>query len=157
MTTYANPASAKNLRSAPDASDLVHQYFEFDFANTAYRPSTIAANDLLEIAIVPAGHRSVPHLWRIDMIPIDTDGSPTGDYSIGTSGSAAALKASTASETAAYTMTAEDFALSTAEVGSRTADTSIYVKAINASATAPTTGKIKVWAVYRAWDVAIDG
>lgn len=156
MTKRIPPNTQAAAATATEAGGLTFNKFFYDFADKAYA-GNLAANDMLCIGVVPAGNVLVPQLSRIDMLQIDTGGAPTGDYSIGTETTADALKASTASETAAATLFGEDFALATAEVGSKTVDTPIYVKAINASQTTPTTGKIVAHLVTRPWDSAIDG
>lgn len=149
-TTYAPGVLSKGVvATSEDAGQLTFNPFTFDFANTAYRPTTLVAGDKLQIGLVPKGERLVPHLCRADMLKLDTHVSPTGDYSIGTSATTDALKASTAAETAAATLFGEDWALSTAEVGSDTDDTPIYIVIINDIATVPSTGKIKFWQVTR--------
>lgn len=156
MTTRTPPNTQAAAATATEAGGLTFNKFFYDFADKTYA-GNLAANDLLCIGVVPAGNKLVPHLSRIDMIQIDSGGAPTGDYSIGTADVPDALKASTASETAAAILFGEDFALATAEVGSKTVDTPIYVKAINASQTTPTIGKIVSHLVTRPWDSASDG
>lgn len=152
MTTRA-PNHFANVATPDGAGELAFEKFVFDLANTGHLPAAagFAANDLIQIGLVPAGHKLVPTLCRLDMIAIDTDGSPTGDWSVGDSTTPAALKASTASEAAAATYSGEDWALATAEVGAHYVDTPIYIKIINASATTPHTGKIVFYQAIRPW------
>lgn len=154
MTIYTNPkmgvAPTANTAGVPSVFP-----FEFDFTNTTYRPATVAALDLIQIAIVPAGHTLLPQLCRFAIPAIDAGGAPTGDYSLGTLAVPAALHASAASETP-QALFGEDILVPTAAIGSPTDDTPIYIKAINASQTAPTTGKIVSELAYRAWDSALD-
>jgi hypothetical protein len=155
MATTRAPKIFDTVATPEGAGEVALQKFSFDFADTSYS-GAIAQNDKLQIGLVPKGHKLVPHLCRLDMLAIDTNGSPTGDYSIGDDTTTTALKGSTASETAAATYSGEDWALSTAEIGSNTADTPIYIYAINASATTPSTGKINFWQVIRPFDSNID-
>jgi len=143
-----------NISTPEESGGIALQKLTYDMAG-AYA-SAIAIGDKIQIGLVPKGHKLVPHLCRLDMIIIDSNVSPTGDYSIGDDTTPAALKASTASETAAATISGEDWALATAEIGSDVNDTPIYILAIAASATTPTTGKINFWQVIRAFDHNID-
>lgn len=145
------PNIFNNVATPEAAGQLTLQKFVFDFADKAYS-SDIALGDKLQIGLVPKGHKLVPTLCRLDMLKIDTDVSPTGDYSIGDDTTTTALKGSTPSETAAATISGEDWALATAEIGSDVEDTPIYIYAIAASATTPTTGKIVFWQVIRPFD-----
>lgn len=156
MTTYANPSVGKNVRTSEDAGQLTLNLFVFDLAATAYQPPALAQNDLIQIGLVPLGEKLVPHLCRIDVPQLDSNGAPTGDYAIGTLADDDALKGSAASETA-VTLFGEDFALATAAVGSASDDTPIYLKAVNASATLPVVGKIVFFAVSRPVRADLDG
>lgn len=154
-TTRTPPNVVNGVATATEAGGLTINRGFYDFADKTYA-GNLAAGDKLCIGLVPRGQKLVPHLSRIDMIAIDTNGAPTGDYSIGDDTTPTALKGSTASETAAAILSGEDFALATAEIGSNDADTPVYVVVINASATTPTTGKIQSWLVTRPWDSTYD-
>ena len=154
MTTHTNPKQSE-APIANTAGVLLIWPFVFDLADASIRPAAIAQNDLIQIGEIPAGHTLVPVLSRFAIPQIDSNVSPTGDYSIGTAASAAALKGSAASETAAA-LFGEDILIPATAIGSPTDPTPIYIKAINASATVPSTGKIVAELVYRAWDSALD-
>lgn len=155
MTTHTNPKMAVPP-IANTAFTPIFFPFTFDFADPIQKPAAIAANDLILIGTIPAGHVMLYQLSRFAIPQLDSAGSPTGDYSIGTEAVPAALKGSAASETA-VALFGEDILIPAAVIGSPTDDTPIYIKAIAASATVPSTGKIVAELAYRAWDSSIDG
>jgi len=155
MSTYSNPAAARSLSNTDRAGSVVVNPFKFDFANTGYAPTALAATTLIQIGIVPAGCKLIPHLCRISVPVLDSNGAPTGDYSIGSATTPTALKASAASETAVV-LSGEDFTADTSELGSRTVDVPVYITIINVSATAPVTGVIEADLAIRAFDATID-
>ena len=91
MATYANPAAERSLSNTDRAGTVVVNPFQFDFANTAYKPASLVSTDKIQIGIVPAGCVLLPHLSLVRIPIIDTSGS--GAASIGTASSAANLKA----------------------------------------------------------------
>ena len=150
MTIYANPAVSRNVRNTGNASDLTVNVFVFDLANTAYRPASIGVGDQIQVGVVPAGDILVPHLCRYDSAVVDSNGTPTGSASLGTIGTPAALKATTAVG-ATQLLTAEDFALATAgTIGDPNADVPIYLTFTAAVATLAATGKITFVQITRA-------
>lgn len=157
MTISRNPGVSKNVRTSEAAGQLSLNHFEFDFA-APYAPATFtnSTSDAIQIAEIPAGEVLVPHLCRISIPQLDTDGSPTGDYSIGTEDDPDALKGTAASETAVV-LTGEDILVQATPVGSRDQPTPIYVHARGAHATVATTGKVVVDLVTRPYDATIDG
>jgi hypothetical protein len=156
MTTYANPAAERSMANNDRVGDLVVNPFAFDVANAAYKPASLAISDKVQIGIVPAGCVLLPHLSLIRIPALDTNGSPTGSASIGTSASAANIKATT-SVSAAQTLSGEDFLLTNGPIGSRTVDTPIYLTFTAAVATLQTTGTIYADLAIRCWDKTIDG
>lgn len=152
MTTYANPANSHKLPSPMLAGEITFRRFKFDLSDANYAPTTatIVANDLLEIGVVPAGMKLVPHLGHAEVPQLDSNGTPTGDFAIGSATDPDALKGNQASETAVV-MTGEDFLIvaGTAELGAKEANVPIYIKAVNASATNPKTGVIYLDAFFR--------
>ena len=148
---YANPAVVRNLRTTDDASDLTVNIFNFDLADSAYKPASIANGDQIQIGTLPGGEALVPHLCRLDVPIIDSDGSATGSASIGTADTPAALKATT-SVAAALLLTNEDFALATAgTIGNANDDVPIYLTFTAAVATLATSGKITFVQISRAF------
>lgn len=142
MTTkYFNPAVLRNLRVADDAGDVTCNIFVFDFADKSYAPATLGVGDSIQIGTIPAGEKLLPHLSRLDLPAVDTNGTPTGTFTGGTASSAAALLASHAAQTAA-TIVGAGFALSTGEVGDANVDTPILLTMTAAVATVAATGKI---------------
>jgi hypothetical protein len=141
-TIFTNPGVSRNLRTADDAGDLTFNAFVFDLANTAYAPTAIANGDKIQIGTVPAGEKLVAHLCRLDIPVIDTDVSPTATGTVGTAASAAAVAGSQTLSASAKLLTAEDFALTTAEVGDANVDTPIYLTFTAAVKTLAATGKI---------------
>ena len=117
-------------------------------------PAAIAADDLIQIGVVPAGNKLVPQLSRIS-IPAMDSGTPTGDYSIGSADDPDALKGSAASETAVV-LFGEDFTPVTSELGALGVDVPVYIKALAASATPPVVGQVIADLVIRPFDSAVD-
>lgn len=154
---YKNPQVQKNVNTAEDAGDLVHNQFTFDFAKS-YAPGSTAlgVGDQIQVGVVPAGEVLVPHLCLLRIPAIDSNGSPTGTAAIGTATTDNALKA-TASVAAAQTLSGEDFTLTTGPIGADNADTPIYLTIKAVMATQITTGKIIFDQVCRPWDSAFDG
>lgn len=157
MTDFKNPGVSKNVRTSEDSGQLTLNHFVFDLA-ASYKPATFneATDDRIQIGEIPAGEVLVPHLCRIAIPEIDADGSPTGDYLIGTDADPDALKGSAASETPVV-LTGEDILVQATPVGSRTAPTPIYVTAAGATATLAETGQFVFDQCTRPWDVTIDG
>jgi len=155
MATYKNPAALAGKAIPTEAGQVKINRDVFDFANPATRPATFVTNDLLLIGIVPAGCKLVPHLTRISMPALDSNGAPTGDYEIGTATDSDALKATAPSETAVV-LSGEDFVLATADIGAKFVDVPIYAKALANSATVPVTGKVIADLVIRPYDSAVD-
>jgi hypothetical protein len=155
MAAHANPATLQGPQPVPrEAGQVSIISSKFDFAVASYRPASIAADDTILIGIVPAGCKLIPHLSRIAIPALDSGGSPTGDYSVGTAASAANLAASGASETA-RTLTVAN--ILNASIGSRETATPIYATIINPSQTVPTTGAIVADLAVRPYDTTIDG
>lgn len=154
MTTYTNPATERSLVNTDSAGVLACNPSKFALG-ASYAPSDINTGDLIQIGIVPAGCKLVPHLCRISVPVLDSNGAPTGDYSIGSATDPDALKDTAASETAVV-LSGEDFTADTSELGARNVDVPVYIKALADSATTPTTGTIDVDLVIRAYDANVD-
>lgn len=155
MTDFKNPATLQGKAIPTEAGDLKINREVFDFANTTYRPAALTTADRIQVGTVPAGCKLVPHLSRLSAPTIDSNGAPTGDYTIGSNGDPDALKGSAPSETAVV-LSGEDFLLATADLGAKYVDVPIYVVPIANSATVPVTGKfIGDW-VIRPYDSAVD-
>lgn len=157
MTISRNPAVSKNLRTSEAAGQLTLNHFEFDLAGP-YAPSTFAStsSDRIQIGEVPAGEVLVPHLCRISIPALDANGSPTGDYAIGTEDDPDALKGTAASETPVV-LSGEDLLYPAPPIGSPNVPTPIYVSALAAHATLATSGVIVFDQVTRPYDSTIDG
>jgi hypothetical protein len=156
MTDFYNPATLNGPQAVPrEAGQLTLIPSRFNFATASYRPAAIVATDRILIGIVPAGCKLVEHLCRIAIPALDSNGSPTGDYSVGTAAAAASLAAAGAAETA-RTLTVANI-LVPGNIGSREVDTPIYATFTNNIATVPSTGTIVADLVVRAYDTSIDG
>ena len=150
MTIFANPNVTHNLRNTGNAAGLSINIFNFDLADSAYKPAAIGVGDKIQIGTIPAGDALVPHLCRIDVPIIDSNGTPTGSASIGTTGFPSALNA-TGAVAAAQLLSGEDFALATAgNIGDANVDTPIYLTFTAAVATLAATGKITFVQITRA-------
>lgn len=154
MTTYSNPAADRGAANVDSAGVVAVNRFKFDLAQS-YAPTDLNNGDLIKIGFVPAGCKLVPHLCCIKVPALDSNGSPTGDYTIGTADDPDALKGSAASETA-VTLSGEDFVLATADIGAKNVDVAVYIKAVADSATTPATGTVVADLAIRAYDSSID-
>ena len=154
MATYTN-TGITNLRTGEDAGQLTLNNQVFDFAKDGPATFTSVTTDKIHFATIPAGEVLVQHLSSISLPAIDTHGTPTGDYSIGTADDEDALKGTAASETAVV-LTGEDILVS-GVIGSPNAPVLLYIHALAAHATVSTTGKIVSNLVTRPYDATIDG
>lgn len=154
MATTYNPAVRQGKAVPTEAGQLkvLHEVYTL---GASYASTDINNGDLIQVGVVPAGCKLVPHLSALRIPAIDSNGAPTGDYTIGSATTPAALKGSAASETA-VTLSGEDFLLASAELGAKAADVPIYVKAVADSATTPTTGSFVADWVIRPYDSAVD-
>jgi hypothetical protein len=155
MATHKNPANANRDLSVLAQGQLGFDRFTFDL-EASYAAGCEAADSLIEVGFVPPDCKLVEHLSRIYIPELDTNGSATGDHSLGTAASAAALLASTDSSTASTVYFGEDLLRQTASIGAHAEPTPIYIKVINIIATLGT-GVIVFEPVFRAWNPAIDG
>ena len=154
MSTYKNPAVDQGQATPLQAGELVLNRFEFDLAG-AYAPSDLNNGDLIQIGVVPAGCKLVPHLCRISVPQLDSDGSPTGDWTLGSTDDPDALKGSSAAETAVV-LSGEDFTADTSDLGAESADVKVYLKVVADVATVPSTGVIAADLVVRAFNDRTD-
>lgn len=152
---FSNPATVQGPQANPrEAGQLTLIPSRFDFSK-AYRPPAVVATDRILIGIVPAGCKLVEHLSRIAIPALDSNGVPTGDYSVGTAATPAALAAAAAAETP-RTLTVANI-LVPGNIGSRAVDTPIYAVFTSNVATVPAAGVIVADLVVRAFDSSIDG
>jgi len=153
MATFKNPAVLQGKAVPAQAGGLCLNREVFDFAATAYRPAAIANADRIQIGVVPAGCKLVSHLSQIRLPVIDTNGTATGQASIGTNGAPAALKAAGAVNTAQI-LSGED--LTAADIGAKEVDVPIYLVFTAAVATAQVAGKAIADLVVRPYDSNVD-
>lgn len=155
MPDFTNPAITQGPQPIPRESGQITLIpTRFDFSKS-YRPATIASGDRIQIGVVPAGCKLVEQLSRIAIPSLDSNGAPTGDYSVGVQGAAASLAAAAAAETA-RTLTVANI-LVPGNIGSDEVDTPIYVVFTNNVATVPSTGVIACDLAVRPYDSTIDG
>lgn len=152
---YRNPAVLQGKPVAPFAGGTTCSREKFDFADTAYRPASLPLNDLVQIGVVPAGQKLLPHLCCLQLPIIDTNGTATGQVQIGTAGNPTALKAAGAVNTA-QVLSGEDFTVGTGAIGAKDVDVPIYLKVTTAVATVAATGAILFDVVTRPYDGAVD-
>lgn len=153
MSTFRNPAVLQGKAIPLQAGEAVVNRDVFDFANTSYRPSAVVSGDLIQIGVVPAGCKLVPHLSQIQIPAIDTSGTPTGQASIGTTNDTDALKAAGAVN-AAQRLFGED--LLPADAGAQYVDVPIFLAFTANVATLAATGKIVADLAIRAFDDRVD-
>lgn len=119
-----------------------------------------ASGDNIQIGVVPAGCKLVPHLCLLQVPALDTNATSTVKYKVGTVASAAALVAEvTPGNNAASTVASASFIVSAAGFGSPTDDVPIYLNLSAAVATQPAAGargKVVFDLALRAWDSRFD-
>lgn len=152
MSTHDNPKLTPRVTPAGSGTLYIDRQVT-DLADSVQTPA-LANGDLLQIGMVPAGTKLVPHLCRLAVPKLDTNGAPTGKFKIGTAATADALVAE-ANASAAVTDLQTNF--KAVEIGSATKDTPIYLTLSAALATQATSGEIVFDVALRAWDTAIDG
>lgn len=155
MATKKNPLTAMIVGSLFAAHTVGVTRFKFDLA-AAYASGAATDETLIEIGIVPADCVMVRHLSRLEVPQLDSHVSPTGDFETGTATDPDALTSSAAAETAVV-FSGEDFRTDTATgvIGSKTADTPIYMRISNVIATLGT-GVIYFDLAFRPWNDATD-
>lgn len=127
-----------------------------DLADRSFIPSNLANGDNIQIGVVPAGCKLVAHACAIQVPILDTSGSPTVKYKIGSVATVAALAAEKTPGAAASIVAPADFAIGATGWGSPTDDTPIYLNLSAAIATQALTGKIVFDVALRAWDSKTD-
>lgn len=156
MATKINPAHV-GLAGAVFAQHVVGvPRFKFDLS-ASYASGAATDETLILLGYVPADCVMVRHLSRFEIPQLDSNGAPTGDFEIGTAADPDALVASAAAETAVVYF-GEDIRTDTATgvIGSKTEDTPIYLRVVNAIATLGT-GTIVSDIAFRAWNTDVDG
>lgn len=167
MATKIPLGIGTNVATCDDAGGLRLNTFVLDLTNPqvidaatpASGPAKLTApqvNDLLQIGVVPAGEVLVPQLCNLRVPIIDTNGTPTGSFQLGTAGTANALLGTTTTA-AASSQFGEDFTLTTGPIGDDKSDTPIYMKWIAVVATLAVTGKLVFDQVTRPWNSNVDG
>lgn len=167
MSTKIPLGLGNQVCTGDDAGGLRLNVFSLDLANPqvidAATPqngpaklTAPAANDLLQIGVVPAGEVLVPQLCNLRVPIVDTNGSPTGSFQLGTLATANALLGTTLVN-AASSQFGEDFTLTTGPIGADNADTPIYMKWIAIVATLAVTGKIVFEQITRPFQTPYDG
>jgi hypothetical protein len=155
MTAYSNAARIQAVVAASTANALNVNRFEFNLAG-GERPTTKVATDQIQIGVVPPLEKLVPHLCLLIIPALDSNGSPTGDYSIGSADDPDGLKAAAAAETA-VTLSGEDFILTgTGDFGAEAEEVPLYITLTNDIATLAAAGVIKFVQVTRPYDTTYD-
>lgn len=127
-----------------------------DLADRSFIPANLAIGDNIQIGVVPAGCKLVAHLSAIQVPVLDTSGTPTVKYKIGSVATVAALAAEKTPGAAASVVAPSDFVIGATGWGSPTDDTPIYLNLSAAIATQAATGKIVFDVALRAWDSEFD-
>ncbi|MDN5925036.1 MAG: hypothetical protein L0H70_08565 [Xanthomonadales bacterium] len=112
-------------------------------------PTSIADGDLVQIGVVPANCVLVPHLCNIAVPILDTNGTATLKFTVGTAADTDVLVSSEKDAKAAVTLKPGD--LLPATVGDPENDTPIYLVATAAAATLATSGTITADLAVRAY------
>lgn len=119
-----------------------------------------ASGDNIQIGVVPAGCKLVPHLCLLQVPVLDTNAASTVKYKIGSVATVGALAAEvTPGNNATSTVASASFLVGAAGFGSATDDTPIYLNLSAAVATQPAAGargKVLFDVALRAWDSVID-
>ena len=158
MPTYSNPSLAPLTPIPSSVGPVIHDRRTFDLAAAAgYRPASLVNGDDIVLFTVPAGCVLVPHLCRIAFPVIDSNGSPTGQASIGTTTTPAALRAAASVGTAVRVDSGEDFLQPSAPIGSPTEPVNVVLRFTANVATLATTGQIVCDYFVRAYRTDVDG
>lgn len=155
MATHKNPKNAQHVLSVLAQGLLAFDRFEFSLA-ASYASGAGADESILVIGIVPPDCVLVPHLSRLSLPVLDTNGAPTGDYEVGTLADTDALLLTRQAETAAAVTFGEDWLVPASPIGAKDVATEIVIRVSNAIATLGT-GTIVFEPVFRAWNPLIDG
>lgn len=155
MTTRNNAKLVSGV--TPDENgDLLLDRQITNLADRSFIPAALANGDNIQIGVVPAGCKLVAHLSTIQVPALDTNGTPTVKYKIGSVATVAALAAEKTPGAAASIVATTDFIAGAAGFGSPTDDTPIYLTLSAAIATQAATGKIIADWVFRNWDPSVD-
>jgi hypothetical protein len=159
MTTFFN--TKLRSRVTPDASgDLCLDRQITDLDAAGFLTSAPASGDNIQIGVVPAGCKLVPHLCLLQVPALDTNAASTVKYKIGSVATAAALAAEvTPGNNATSVVPAASFIVTAAGFGSPTDDTPVYLNLSAAVATQPAAGargKVLFDLALRAWDSVLD-
>jgi hypothetical protein len=152
-TTYANPRQRARL-TATAAGALYLDHQKLDLADPKLELGELAADDAIQIAVVPAGHVLEPAFSSLDLPALDT--GTGGTASIGTAEEPDGL-ADSASVTAASSKGLGELASPEAPIGSPYNDTPIVLTYTAAPGTQAKEGVVHATLALRAWDEAIDG
>ncbi len=155
MATFKNPGNTGRDLSLLAQGVLGYDKYTFDLS-ASYATGAGADESLIVIGYVPADCVLIPHLSRLSLPVLDTNGAPTGDYEVGTIADTDALLATRAAETAAAVSTGEDLLYPTTGIGSATEPTAIVIRVSAVIATLGT-GTIVFEPVYRARRSLLDG
>lgn len=149
MTVYAN--ARLRPRITPMASGAV--YIDRQKTDLATAPA-LSDGDSLQIGIVPAGCKLLPRKCSLWLPQLDTNGSATGKYKIGTATTADSI---TDEANASAAVDDEQPNFKDAEIGSPDVDTPLYITLSAALATQATSGSIVFDLAMRAYDSGVDG
>lgn len=119
-----------------------------------------ASGDNIQIGVVPAGCKLVPHLCLLQVPVLDTNATSTVKYKVGSVATVGALAAEvTPGNNATSTVASASFIVGAAGFGSPTDDVPIYLNLSAAVATQPAAGargKVLFDLALRAWDSKFD-
>lgn len=153
---FRNPAVLAAKATPTGAGDLRLNREVFDFANPNHRPAAIASTNRIQIGVIPAGCKFVPHLSALRLPAIDSNGTPTGQASIGTTANPAVLRAA-ASVGTAVVHTGEDFTnAANGDIGAKDVDVPLFATFTANVATVASTGRIAFDVVVRPYESGVD-
>jgi hypothetical protein len=163
MPTYSNPSLATLTPIPSTVGPAIHDRRVFDLAAAAgYRPPSLVNTDDIVLFTVPAGCVLIPHLTRIAFPVIDSNGTPTGQASIGhvvqdAAAVPASLRAAQSVGTAVRVDSGEDFLQPNVPIGHPTLPTNVILRLTANVATLAASGQIVSDYFVRAYRSDIDG
>ncbi|GEM_PF-5931175 len=109
--------------------------------------------DVIQVGVVPAGSKLIPHLTRLSFPVLDSNATPTGTYNVGTLVTPTALATGLTAGTA---VTRNVGSLPDVAIGDPDVEVPIYLTLTAALATQAAAGKVQLDLAVRAWDHAVD-
>ena len=154
---YQNPTLAQHVPTHIGVGQVTVDRRTFDLAAAAgHRPPSLVSTNDIVLFRVPAGFALIPHLCRFSFPIIDSNGTPTGQASIGVTGNLAGIRPAAALNVARID-TGEDLLQPAGPIGNPINDVDVLLRFTANVATIAATGQIICDFAYRPYRTDIDG